>query len=118
MIEYETPARHLDALFSYLAPDIKPGDTKPILFVPPGSNFYEEELEVRGVDPFGYRIKQMNNDPLEDYLCKTRLMIKFPDGQQVAVIDQSLNCMLPDEATQSVYMYNDQEYEVVKIPAN
>jgi hypothetical protein len=113
---YETPARHLDALLANLPLEEGASNSKSTLYVPPGSNFYEEELVIRGQDPSDYLIKQMFNDPLRSFKCKTRLMAKYADGQSVAVIDQSINCSLPEEFVKSTYMYNGKEYFVISIP--
>jgi hypothetical protein len=113
---YETPARHLDALLANLPLKAGINNSKTILYVPPGSNIYEKEMEVRGQDPLNYQTKQMLNDPLRSYNCKTRLMAKYADGQSVAVIDQSINCSLPEEFVKSTYMYNGKEYFVISIP--
>jgi hypothetical protein len=113
--EYENPARQLDELLPHLLPKDVNAVNLPQLFGSESKEFYMEELVVRGIDPMDFSIKRMLTDPLRPYACMTDLMVKYADGQRIAVIDRSFACDLPDKAIQSIYTYNDTQYAVIKL---
>lgn len=115
-VYFSTAPRHLDALLAFNETMFSEQTTKPVLVVSTGSNFYEEELEVRGFAPDMFRVRTAANDPLRADFCRTRLMIRYADGSRLAVVDKTAECKLDDEAALTSYRYNGMEYAVIKLP--
>jgi hypothetical protein len=114
--EYENPARQLDEILSGLLQDNINEANKATIFGPRSYKFFSEELEVHGFDPLDFTIKKMFKGALHPYNCTTNLMVKYSDGQRLAIVDRSYDCDLPEKAIRSIYTYNGKQYAVIKLP--
>jgi hypothetical protein len=117
LVFYETNARHLDEMLDHIVFTNEQSTDQYTLYVPKGGNFYDEELEVRGYDPNIFIIEEKTKEPLRKYNCKARLMLQYSNGRRIVVIDQSINCNLPDHTELSTYVYNEKEYQLIELPA-